>query len=156
MTRKLTAKQEKFAVECATGVDELGMPISVSEAYRRAYNYKGMKPESVNTLSSALIKKIQIASRVKELRQAAAERAVITVEDLIKELEEARMAALCAETAQSSAAVAATMGKAKLLGMDKQTIDLKSSDGTMSPKSFSPDDYAAAAAALVGKLAGMD
>ncbi|RIQ42397.1 terminase small subunit, partial [Bordetella avium] len=34
-----------------------------------------------------------------------------------------RQAALSAETAQSSAAVAATMGKAKLLGLDKQVIE---------------------------------
>ena len=30
-------------------------------------------------------------------------------------------------------AVAATMGKAKLLGLDKQVIDHQSSDGSMSP-----------------------
>ena len=44
--------------------------------------------------------------------------------DLILELEEARKAALKAETPQSSAAVAATMGKAKMLGFDKQIIEL--------------------------------
>ena len=36
--------------------------------------------------------------------------------------------------AQSSAAVAATMGKAKLVGLDKQIVDHTSSDGTMTPK----------------------
>ena len=39
-----------------------------------------------------------------------------------------------AETPQAAAATAATMGKAKLLGLDKQIIDLKSSDGSMTPK----------------------
>ena len=42
----------------------------------------------------------------------------------IRELEEARTAALTAESPQSSAAVAATMGKAKVLGMlvDKSEV----------------------------------
>lgn len=46
----------------------------------------------------------------------------MTVDDLIKELEEARQAGLEFESA--SAMVSATMGKAKLLGLDKQLIDL--------------------------------
>ena len=43
------------------------------------------------------------------------------------------LAALAAETPQASAAVGATMGKAKLLGLDKQIIDHRSADGSMSP-----------------------
>ena len=39
------------------------------------------------------------------------------MDDLIRELEEARTAALTADSVQSAAAVSATMGKAKLLGM---------------------------------------
>lgn len=54
----------------------------------------------------------------------------LTVGDLLAELEEARQAALGAENPQSSAAVAATMGKAKILGLDKQIIDHRSSDGS--------------------------
>ena len=46
----------------------------------------------------------------------------MTVGDLIKELEEARQAGL--EFGSASAMVAATMGKAKLLGLDKQLIDI--------------------------------
>lgn len=57
----------------------------------------------------------------------------VTVDSLLAELEEARQA-LSAETPQSSAAVAATMGKAKLVGLDKQIIDHTSSDGTMATK----------------------
>ena len=58
----------------------------------------------------------------------------ITLQSLIDELEEARVAALTAETVQSSAAVAATQAKAKLTGMDKLVIDNISSDGSMTPK----------------------
>ena len=58
----------------------------------------------------------------------------ITLQSLIDELEEARVAALTAETVQSSAAVAATQAKAKLTGMDKLVIDNISSDGSMTPR----------------------
>ena len=57
----------------------------------------------------------------------------ITVDTLLDELEEARKAALDADTAQSSAAVSATMGKARLLGLDKKIVDHMSSDGSLMP-----------------------
>lgn len=75
-----------------------------------------------------------VAARVAELQALNAKRNQITVDTLLAELEENRQAALCAETPQAAAATAATMGKAKLLGLDKQIIDLKSSDGSMTPK----------------------
>ena len=56
------------------------------------------------------------------------------MDSLVNELEEARIAALTAESPQSAAAVSATMGKAKLMGLDKQILDLKSSDGSMTPR----------------------
>ena len=49
---------------------------------------------------------------------AVAQRCEITIADLVTELEEART--LAKEVAQPSAAVSATMGKAKLLGLDVQ------------------------------------
>ena len=51
------------------------------------------------------------------------ERNNITVDTLLAELEANRLAALNAPTPQVSAAVAATMSKAKLLGFDKQIIN---------------------------------
>lgn len=130
MTRKpLTQKQENF---CRLFV-ELG---NQSEAYRQAYetkaDYKG-----VNVRACELLKESSVAVRVEELRKDIAMAHNITVESLLKELEEARTIALTCETPQSSAAVTATMGKAKLCGLDKQIIDHKSSDGSMSPKATS-------------------
>lgn len=58
------------------------------------------------------------------------ERHEITVDTLLAELEEARQAALGAETPQTSAAVSATMGKAKLLGLDKKIVELTGKNGT--------------------------
>ncbi|MDG6264490.1 terminase small subunit, partial [Glaesserella parasuis] len=55
----------------------------------------------------------------------------LTVDDLLDELEVAREKAL--EREQLSVAVSATMGKAKLLGLDKQVINHTSSDGSLRP-----------------------
>lgn len=97
---------------------------NASEAYRQSYNCSKTKPESINRLAFDLLQNIKITSRIDELRAKHAERHNITVNDLIKELEEARKAALSAMVVQSSASVAATMSKAKLLGfLDKKEED---------------------------------
>jgi len=122
----LTPKQEGFCQDFVrTG--------NASEAYRLNYNAQNMKPETVNRAAKELIDTPKIAARIAELRGDVLKRHQLTVDDLLRELEEARQAALRAETAQSAAAVGATMGKAKLLGMDKQIIDHQSSDGSMRP-----------------------
>lgn len=113
---KLTAKQEAF---CLAYVETN----NASEAYRRAYDSSKMKPESVNESASRLLANVKITSRVAELREPIMQRHNVTVDSLVAELEEARQVALGAETPQSSAAVAATMGKAKLCGLDKQVIE---------------------------------
>ena len=112
----LTIKQEKF---CQSYVEKG----NASEAYRLAYNAGNMKPETINTKAKELLKNGPITVRVKELQAKAEARHDITVDSLLKELEEARTAALAAETVQASAAVNATMSKAKLLGLDKQIIE---------------------------------
>ena len=113
---QLTPKQENF---CLAYI-ETG---NASEAYRSAYDAENMKAETIHVKASELLSSDKVSVRVKELRDKAAKRNQITVDDLIRELEEARIAALTAETPQSSAATAATMGKAKLLGLDKQIIE---------------------------------
>jgi len=108
---ELTPKQEKFCqayVETSNG----------AEAYRQAYNSKA-KPQSQAVEASKLLADPNIALRVESIREALRANHGITLQDLLNELEEARKAALSAETAQSSAAVNATMSKAKLLGFDK-------------------------------------
>jgi phage terminase small subunit len=112
----LTQKQENF---CLSYVEQG----NASEAYRRSFNAVNMKPDSINNKAYELLKRVDITARVDEIRAAAAKRNAITVDDLIAELEEARQAALTAETVQASAATGATMGKAKLLGMDKQVLE---------------------------------
>lgn len=107
----LNPKQEKFAQLYV----QLG---NASEAYRQAYNSTA-KPESIHVRASELLSNSKVSVRVDEIREALRANHGITLQDLLKELEEARKAALSAETVQSSAAVNATMSKAKLLGFDK-------------------------------------
>ena len=123
----LTIKQEAF---CQAYI-ETG---NASEAYRKAYAADRMKPESVNRKAKELLDNGKISARVKELQGDIKQRHDVTVDSLLAELEEARKKALSAETPQSSAAVAATMGKAKLVGLDKQIVDHTSSDGSMTPQ----------------------
>lgn len=113
----LTVKQEKF---CQAYV-ETG---NASEAYRSAYSADKMKAATVNSKAYELLNNGEITVRVAELQQEHRTKHNITVSDLLRELEEARKAALTAETPQASAAVAATMGKARITGLDKVVIDL--------------------------------
>lgn len=113
----MTQAQENFAAAYV----ETG---NASEAYRRAYPKSlKWKQESVAVKASEALANVNISVRVAELKEKAAKRHDVTVDSLIAELEEARAAALQADTPQTSAAVSATMGKAKLCGLDKQVVE---------------------------------
>ncbi|MNO62145.1 Terminase small subunit [compost metagenome] len=118
----LTQKQENFCVAYV----ETG---NASEAFRRAYDAENMNPASINRAAKKMVDNAKIMARVANLRQPIIQKMNITVEDLIRELEEARTIAMTCETPQSSAAIAATMGKAKLLGLDKQVLEVTGKDG---------------------------
>lgn len=131
----MTEKQEKF---CRLVV-ELN---NNSEAYRQSYNASKMKPETINVKACELLKNGNVSVRVAELREEHRQRHRVTVDDILGELEEARQIALhAAETPQTSAAVAASLGKAKLLGLDKQLIELSGSVETRTVLSdfYGPD-----------------
>lgn len=102
---------------------------NASEAYRQAYNAENMKPETVNRKAKELMDNGKIAARIEALQEDHRERHKITVDDLLAELEEARQVALGQGNPQTSAAVAATMGKAKLLGLDKQILEHSGPNG---------------------------
>ena len=111
----MTPKQEAF---CLAYI-ETG---NASEAYRRAYNAENMKPETVNRKAKDLLDNGKIRARLAELREPILERHGDTVDSLLVELEAARSRALAVD--RPSAAVSATMGKARLLGLDRQQLDV--------------------------------
>lgn len=118
----LTPKQEAFALAYV----ETG---NASEAYRRSYNAEKMKPETVNRTAKEQLDNPKIAARLAELKAAHVERHEITVDDLIRELEEARSIAMAGERQQPAAMVAASMGKAKLLGLLMDKTEVTGKDG---------------------------
>lgn len=119
----LTPKQENFCLAYL----ETG---NASEAYRRAYDVGGMTDTSINRKAKEVLDNGKIAARLSELREPILKRHAITVDDLLAELEEARQLAMGTESA--APAVAATMGKAKLLGYDRQLIDVTSKGESIS------------------------
>lgn len=122
----MTPKQEQFArLYVETG--------NASEAYRQAYNADNMKPETVTNEAYKLLQDPDISAMVDDLKAEARQRHAVTVGDLLHELEQARAAALAAPTPQSSAAVSATMGKAKMLGLLVDKAEIKA-EAEISPK----------------------
>ncbi|WP_180072198.1 terminase small subunit [Acinetobacter sp. YH12200] len=119
---RLQPKQEKF---CQLYI-ELG---NASEAYRQAYDTSRMKSETVGRKAQELLNHGIITAYIEELRVVHRERHNITVDDLIAELEEARQLAKDPVKPQPAAMVSATMGKAKILGFDKQVVELSGKDG---------------------------
>lgn len=105
----LTPKQEAFVLAYA----ETG---NASEAYRRAYNAENMAEATINVKASQFLKQDKIRIRLAALQEKTAKRHEITVDALVEELEAARAAAM-KNPKGISAAVSATMGKAKLLGL---------------------------------------
>ena len=118
----VTEQQEKF---CRVFV-ETG---NASEAYRQAYNAKNMGSNTIAVKASNLLDKDNITVRLQQLREVHQKRHAITVDTLLEKLNKVYTVALGAETPQSSAAVQAVMGQAKLLGLDKQLIELSGEVG---------------------------
>lgn len=75
------------------------------------------------SIGCRLLKDEAIIEAIQAAQDEAKQRNRITVDDIIQELEAARKAALGADNPQCSAAISATMAKAKLLGLDKPEED---------------------------------
>ena len=112
----MTPKQEKF---CMLYI-ELG---NASEAYRQSYNSANMSPASVNVNASKLLSDAKIALRLNALRAEHAERHEMTVDRISDMLIADRT--LAHEIKAPGAAVAASMGLAKLHGRLRETVDFK-------------------------------
>lgn len=83
---KYTAKEEKFCLEVATGVDEFQKPISQAEAYRRAFNASRMKPATIDVKASELMSRDKMKVRVAALRAKVEEKCVIDASYVLKRL----------------------------------------------------------------------
>lgn len=92
----------------------------MGDHYREIFG-GNMNRDSYSSCASRLWRSPVIMEYVEKLREEMRERFMVTVEDLLIELEEARQVGL--KTDSAGPMVAATMGKAKLAGLDKQIIE---------------------------------
>lgn len=105
---KLTPKQEKFCLEFI----QCG---NAAEAYRRAYSAEKMKPETVWNSAYKLMENGEVKARVQELRETAAQKAMVTLESHLADL--ARLRDLAEEDGQFSAAITAEISRGKAVGL---------------------------------------
>lgn len=113
-------KNPRHEAFCRAIVAQLGGKwASQGAAYVAAgYNAKGAGEAggSAEAAASRLLKRVQsISARISELQEQAARRKKVTVDTIVEEMEEAREVAR--EERQASAMVAASAGKAKVLGL---------------------------------------
>lgn len=107
-------KHERFAQALAKG-----------ETLAKAYVTAGYKPNEKN--AARLKKNEGVAARLAELQAKVAEKVVITAADIAQQLDEDRKFAR--ELKQAAAAVSASMGKAKVLGLIKDRHEHTGKDG---------------------------
>lgn len=116
MADKLTAKQEKFCQEYIKCGNQ-------SEAYRLSYEVgEKTKDKTVWEAACRVMADSKVSARVFDLQQLAQERTLVTVKSLTEELDEARE--LAKDIKQPAAMTGASMGKAKLHGLDIQKLDV--------------------------------
>lgn len=112
----------------AKGRVALGM--TISDAFLNAFPDSTMTGHSLNVKASEFDKLVEVQLRIEELYKEINDKAdkdtLYTAQDALRELEEARAVAL--ESAQPSAMVSASMGKAKIFGLlvDKAEVQEKS------------------------------
>lgn len=137
--RPLTAKQERFVAEYLKDLNA-----------KQAAIRSGYSPKTAEQQGSRLLRNAQVAAAVRRGQKRVAKKAEITVESLHAELEQAR--ALGLKTKQASAAVAATMGKAKLAGL---LVDRHKHSGVIGTYDLSKltDEQLAALESILGPLA---
>jgi len=113
---KLTAKQAAFVAEYL-------IDLNATQAAIRA----GYSEKTANVIGPENLAKPCISEAIAEVQGKRFKRLEVTADSLVIELEEARANAIASN--QNSAAVAATMGKAKLLGIGMEKVELTGKDG---------------------------
>ena len=114
---KLNPAQEKFAHLIVRGV-------GTTEAGIECWGWENYSQQAKATEAQKKLNNPRIQDRINELKAIAVKETSVTVQSLLDELDEARD--LAKEEKQPSAMVAATIGKAKVTGLDKQVIEIQS------------------------------
>lgn len=120
--RGLTVKQMAFSHAVMSGCTD-------ADAYVQSYleGDRGDKKNAYISRKAVDVKKSKgVSDYLAELKEKARADSEITTQDLLDELEEARSMAM--SRGSFGVAVQATMGKVKLLGKDKQVLELTGND----------------------------
>ena len=117
----LTPKQEAFALAYL----ETG---NASEAYRRAYDAEGMKPESVNRAAKEVLDNPKIAARLEALRAPVREAAQITLKQHLDDLKRLRDLAEASE--KYGPAIQAEVARGKASGLYVEKTEVTGKDGS--------------------------
>lgn len=117
----LTPEQQSLS-DALTNLQRLTvLGVVEGKSQRQAYRDAGGRAktdEAADASASEILSNPQVRAFYDSMVSGAAKNAGITLETLLGELEDARMAAYRQERPQAAAMVAATMGKAKLLGLE--------------------------------------
>ena len=121
---RLTEKQEKFAQLIVEG------KANQTKAYRACYSVKRMKDKGVHEEACKLRKNPKVAHRIEELRREVVRRLEYSIEDAMRECDEA--IEIAKEARQASAIVSAVTLKSKLMGIlvEKKKVDTTVSHGS--------------------------
>lgn len=119
MKGELTPKQAAF-------VREYIKSGNATQAYRKAYDAGGMKPEHINVEASKLLDHPKISQRVKEFQDKANERAGITLSEHLERL--AHLSKVAEGLEQISASVKAEELRAKASGLYVERVEHSGGD----------------------------
>lgn len=117
--RKLNAAQEKYANLVVRGVP-------LVDAYSQCWDASKMSRNALSVEANRRLNHAGISARINELKAIAVKETCVTVESLLAEFEEARELAIAMQN--PAAMVSASMGKAKITGLDKRVIELQSKE----------------------------
>lgn len=117
MATKLTAKQERFCNEIASGKNQ-------SDAYREAFGIKKMSNNTLNVKASVLANTDKIRIRIEELRKPVVEKTRMTLESHLDDL--AKLRNLAVKERQIAAAITAEIARGKAAGIhiEKSQVNL--------------------------------
>ena len=120
----MTPKQQELSAQLTNLQRLTVLGVVEGKSQRQAYYDAGgtaKTDETADASVSRMLSDVTVRAFYDAMVGSVAECAQITLKTLLDELEEARQAALCQEKPQAAAMVAASMGKAKLLGLEAPT-----------------------------------
>lgn len=132
----LTPEQEALSAQLTNLQRLTVLGVVEGKSQRQAYYDAGGKAKNdaaADTSAYEIMSRPEVRAFHDSFFAEAAQEAKITLQSILQELEDARLAAYQQERPQAAAMVAASMGKAKLLGYLTDKVDHTSSDGSMSP-----------------------